>query len=362
MKKIIFFSSSPIPSYFASSINVINMSNSFSKYFDVVEIYHRIGENTHKYNFYKILNKVKFNLYSYSTSRFRNLIDSIKTSMLMYVDSKTLIYGRNITALSILVLRKKKVIIEIHEPLEEMHFINKIFLSLIKKSVKNLGVVFITKPIQYSFKNFFKCKNIVLSDAANDNFMYFNNKLIKNVGYVGSFNKGRGLELILKLSNVFPELTFHIFGGNKNQLKSLINKNINSNIQVHGKIYPKDIHKIFKLFQIAIAPYENKVSVKNNSDTSKFMSPLKIFEYMASNKVVLASNHDVLKEVLVDKKNAFLIDYTNIDKWISTINYIINNTDNAKLIALNGYNDFKKKYSWDLRVKKIIYNFDYLNR
>ena len=72
------------------------------------------------------------------------------------------------------------------------------------------------------------------------------------------------------------------------------------------------------------------------------MSPLKIFEYMASNKVILASNHHVLKEVLVDKKNAFLIDYTNTDKWISTINYIINNTDNAKQIALNGYNDFKK--------------------
>ena len=44
MKKVIYFSSSPIPSYFASSINVINMSNSFSKYFDIVEIYHRIGE------------------------------------------------------------------------------------------------------------------------------------------------------------------------------------------------------------------------------------------------------------------------------------------------------------------------------
>lgn len=362
MKKVIYFSSSPIPSYFASSINVINMSNSFSKYFDIVEIYHRIGENTDKDNFYKILNKVKFNLYSYSTSRFQNLIDSIKTSMFMNVDSQTLVYGRNISALSILALRKKRVIIEIHEPLEKMHFVNRIFLSLIKNSVRNLGIVFITKPIQHSFKNFFDCKNIILSDAANDNFIHFNKNIIKDIGYVGSFNKGRGLELIFKLSNVFPELTFHIFGGSKNQLKNLIKQNINNNIKVHGKIYPKNIYKIFKLFQIAIAPYENKVAVKNNNDTSKFMSPLKIFEYMAANKVILASNHDVLKEVLIDKKNAFLIDYTDTDKWISTINYIINNTDNAKQIALNGYNDFKKKYSWDLRAKKIIHNFDYLNK
>ena len=130
MKKVIYFSSSPIPSYFASSINVINMSNSFSKYFDVVKIYHRKGENIHKDNFYKILNKVEFNIYSYSTSRLKNLIDSIKTSIFMNVDSQTLIYGRNISALSILVLRKKKVIIELHEPLEKMHFINRIFLLI----------------------------------------------------------------------------------------------------------------------------------------------------------------------------------------------------------------------------------------
>ena len=262
MKKVIYFSSSPIPSYFASSINVINMSNSFSKYFDNVEIYHRIGEKTHKGIFYKILNKVEFNLYSYSTSRFKNLIDSIKTSMFMYVDSQTLIYGRNICALSILAIRKKRVIIEIHEPLEKMHFINRIFLSLIKKSVMNLGIVFITKPIQYSFKNFFDCKNIILSDAANDNFIDFNKNLIKDVGYVGSFNKGRGLELIFKLSNVFPELTFHIFGGNKNQLKNLIKQNINNNIKVHGKIYPKIFTKSSNYFKLQLRRMKIKLLLK----------------------------------------------------------------------------------------------------
>ena len=65
-----------------------------------------------------------------------------------------------IYALSILALRKKSNN-EIHEPLEKMHFVNRIFLSLIKNSVRNLGIVFITKPIQHSFKKFFDCKNII---------------------------------------------------------------------------------------------------------------------------------------------------------------------------------------------------------
>ena len=49
----------------------------------------------------------------------------------------------------------EKVIIEIHEPLEKMHFINRFFLFLIKKYTINLGLVFITIPIQQSFKNYF---------------------------------------------------------------------------------------------------------------------------------------------------------------------------------------------------------------
>ena len=59
MNKIIYFSSSPIPSYYASSINVINMSNAFCKYFKFVEIYHRKGEENQKDSFYDINTKIK---------------------------------------------------------------------------------------------------------------------------------------------------------------------------------------------------------------------------------------------------------------------------------------------------------------
>ena len=65
-----------------------------------------------------ILNKVEFNLYSYSTSRFKNLIDSIKTSMFMYVDSQTLIWKKYMCIINF-GNKKKRVIIEIHEPLKK---------------------------------------------------------------------------------------------------------------------------------------------------------------------------------------------------------------------------------------------------
>lgn len=358
-KKLIYFSSSPLPSFFASSVNVTNMVNSFSKIFDQIDLVHRKGLNNSINKFYKINSNINLLSYSSSKLRFLNLINSIYFSMFLKNANFTIIYGRNIAALSILCLRNYNVIIEVHEPLNKNHFMNRFFLSLIKKR-KNLGIVHITKPIQESFLNYFNCKQIICSDAANDNYFPFIKKNLKSIGYVGSINKGRGINLILSVAKLLPEYYFHIIGGEKKDIKKIFNKNIPNNIIFHGKVYPKEVYKYFGLFQIAVAPYEKKVSVKNNSDTSKFMSPLKIFEYMASNKVILTSDHDVLKEVLNDKKNAIIISNNDPDKWAGEIKRINSDINYSKNIAKNAYNEFKLKYSWDLRATKIINNFKYL--
>ena len=59
--------------------------------------------------------------------------------------------------------------------------------------------------------------------------------------------------------------------------------------------------KILSKYDVLLMPYENSVMVNsNNLDTSKYMSPLKMFEYLASGKIIISSNHKVLKEILVE--------------------------------------------------------------
>ena len=40
----------------------------------------------------------------------------------------------------------------------------------------------------------------------------------------------------------------------------------------------------------------------------KYVSPLKLFEYMCSNKPIIASNLEAIREILKHKKNAFLVE------------------------------------------------------
>ena len=52
-------------------------------------------------------------------------------------------------------------------------------------------------------------------------------------------------------------------------------------------------------------PYQKQSHV-GHKDISKWMSPLKMFEYMAHKTVIISSNHRVLKEVL-NTSNCFII-------------------------------------------------------
>ena len=55
-------------------------------------------------------------------------------------------------------------------------------------------------------------------------------------------------------------------------------------------------------------PYEEKVGVLiKNLDVSNYISPLKLFDYLASGSVIIASNKKAYDHILKHKFNCFLI-------------------------------------------------------
>lgn len=69
---------------------------------------------------------------------------------------------------------------------------------------------------------------------------------------------------------------------------------------------------------------------KNGFNISEFTSPLKLFEYMAHRKAIIASNLPVLKEVL-NQKNSILVNHADIDDWINSIEKLRNPKKRQKL-------------------------------
>ena len=58
-------------------------------------------------------------------------------------------------------------------------------------------------------------------------------------------------------------------------------------------------------------PYQSKISINSKNfddEISKFISPLKMFEYLATGIPIISSNIKVLREKLIHNQNCLLVD------------------------------------------------------
>ena len=180
-----------------------------------------------------------------------------------------------------------------------------------------------------------------------------------NIGYFGHLYKGRGVGLILELAKKCTWGDFYIYGGTKNDIVSVKKRALNiSNVKVKGYIEPRKVQKQIHKMHILLAPYQNKVGLKSGDlTTEKWMSPLKIFEYMSSMRPMICSDIDVLKEVLINNYNCVLCNPEDVNEWFNALTRLKEDYSYYQKISINAQNDIIEKYSWRQRVKNILSSY-----
>ncbi|MCD8568755.1 MAG: glycosyltransferase [Geovibrio sp.] len=82
------------------------------------------------------------------------------------------------------------------------------------------------------------------------------------------------------------------------------------------------------------------------------MSPLKIFEYMASKKPIICSDLPVLREVL-NENNSILVQCDSTGEWVEAISRLKDEQLRGKLAA-KAYDDFSEHYTWLKRAESVL--------
>ena len=173
------------------------------------------------------------------------------------------------------------------------------------------------------------------------------------VGYFGHFYPGRGMDLLRKIAGKMNDVDFHLVGGAEedvHRIKEMLKK---KNVYFHGFISPGDVYKYRNNCDVLIAPYQDTVSVHGSKgDTSKFMSPLKIFEYMACGKAMVISDMPVIREVL-SNKTAILVPCNDPVVWKEALNSL-KEVRKRERLGKSAYEDFVLKHTWKNRAKAVI--------
>ena len=113
------------------------------------------------------------------------------------------------------------------------------------------------------------------------------------------------------------------------------------------------IPKILSQYEIALMPYQNKVRGRSSIWLEKYMSPLKMFDYLASKKIIIASDLNVYKHILKNNFNSKLIKVNDDKKWSKAIQSSFEKNKKNDLIKITML--FKlQKSTRDKRVQKII--------
>ncbi len=306
---------------------------------------------------YKIKNKFKL-IKIFNNKKKANFLNRLFFSLKILINikkkltTKSLFISRSVIFAILFNFYSKNIILELHHQLSGLTKI--LFNSLKSLSLlNNIKYIFIHKNLTQIFKpknKYYLC----LDDAVDikDFKLKKNVKKFKNTCvYVGSFHPGKGLELIIKLSKKLKNINFHLYG-DKKFLKN--NLKLERNIKIFGFSKYKNIPNILSKYQVALMPYGNFVSGRlSNINLAQSMSPLKMFDYLASSNIIVASDLKIYKHILKHKKNSILINNLKLNLWSKSINEIFKSNQKYNYIKKNALLT-SYKYTWEKRSDKII--------
>ena len=175
------------------------------------------------------------------------------------------------------------------------------------------------------------------------------------VGYVGHLYAGRGIKLIEGLARSLPGLDFHLAGGREKDVARWKSQTSElKNIHFHGFLPPSQTHAFRASCDVFLAPYQKKVIISDGKrDSSAYMSPLKIFEYMASGKAIISSDLPVLREVL-DESIAVLCDPEKPEEWVDALKALLANPEFLKRLGHQAKEKFLTQYTWEKRASCVL--------
>ncbi|NBR70599.1 MAG: glycosyltransferase [Proteobacteria bacterium] len=174
-------------------------------------------------------------------------------------------------------------------------------------------------------------------------------------GYFGHLYAGRGLEVIEAMADERPNVLFLVFGGNEKDLVTRCRSKSRANLHYMGHVSYPVAQEAMLSMDVLLMPYQKSVSIGiTGHDTAQWMSPIKMFEYMASDVPIISSDLPVLREVLEGGRNALLVSSSDPQAWVEAVDRLAVDPGFAAYLGANAHADYRKFYTWTARALRLL--------
>ena len=372
--KLIYITNTRLPSEKANSYQSMQMCSSFSKLFDEVELwtgkarntkalreikdvfeYYNIGKTFLIRKFFQFDSIILRYLNEFMWANLRDFVFSVNACLhlIRYRKSQeVLIYTRVWYVLYIFLLFKKIGLVD-NKIFYESHKFSKFLL----KPLSRIDGLIVINHYLYSLyednglKNLFEAHDGVNIDEYKhiSDYKFQPKKKECNVVYTGSLFLWKGVYTLVDSLKYLPNNVKLIFVGGSDQYLVNFKKYVKDSEQknrvtIVPHIPKKDLLQYIEIADVLVLPNSAKDKM------SLYSSPIKMFEYRASKRPIVASDLPSIKEILSDQDNATLFNSDNPRDLANKILNVFTN-DCSKLVR-RALSDVES-YTWDKRAKNI---------
>jgi glycosyltransferase involved in cell wall biosynthesis len=366
--KIIYCSPSAIPSKTAHSIYSVKMAealaaNGHEVFFIGRKNSNEIIDTKDIERFYNVSINFKIKLISYPKFKGSKIINSLVIVRWLFFQKQDVIISSDLNIAIYSAVAGLKVIYDAHGYSPGKNTYEKRLIKRFYKSKNLVKVAVVTNSLKelYLKKGIPQEKVFVVRNGTNEVKDLFSKKDLFNnghfkVGYVGHLYKGKGMELIASVADKLRDIDFHIVGGDDEDIVYWKNTLQLRNIIFHGFVTQTELSEYINTFDICLLPNQTSVEGSGRRDIGGITCPLKMFDYMAHKKPIIASDLPVLREVLNDEM-AIFCDPINSQEWMEAILKLEKDECLRKNLSANAYQVFKNHYTWKKRAEEFIKSF-----
>ena len=178
----------------------------------------------------------------------------------------------------------------------------------------------------------------------------------KIVCYCGNTYRGRGLELLVRAAARMPEVEFLIVGGRErdNALwREMARQSGTLNFRMEGFVAQREVSSYLLASDVLVMPYSSGVTIRDGTEAGEFTSPLKLFEYMAAGKPIVATGVPSVLEILRPGKNSVVTPPDDEEEFVRALGSVLGNPGLCARLSERARSD-AAGYTWKKRVERII--------
>ncbi len=174
--------------------------------------------------------------------------------------------------------------------------------------------------------------------------------------YLGSLHPWKGVETLIRaLPHVKRPAELHIVGGNEQRIAELrkLAEELNVALRVvfHGPVEPGRRFEYIHQADICLLP------LTDTGLGGRYTSPLKLFEYMAAGKAIVASDLPSMRQVLTPEQDALLVPTGEPEAFARAIEQLLENPD-LRLELGSAAATRANSFTWRNRSESILYFID----